>query len=192
MAAHFAAYVRVDGLEAEDVDGKAWQIYPELDSTLPCAHTWCEVTTASGVFAVDWTASQFGRSEFPAVVGSSHRRHRPQHQRAVPTPPPRHINACPIARTNLTAKDTVDPSAVAFWWNCDREWSADRRFPGSTNALPAAAGNAQLLWRLLLAMLTQRLARRNRALSARSPSVRQRRRREESNQTRKDGRENGD
>ncbi len=68
VAAHFAAYVRVDGLEAEDVDGKAWQLYPELDSTRTYAHTWCEVTTDSGVFAVDWTASQFGRSEFPAVV----------------------------------------------------------------------------------------------------------------------------
>ncbi len=68
VTAHFAAYVRDAGLEAEDVDGKAWQLYPELDATLSYAHTWAEVRTESGVFAVDWTASQFGRSEFPAVV----------------------------------------------------------------------------------------------------------------------------
>ena len=68
VARHFAAYVRADGLGAEEVDGQAWQLYPELDDTLSYPHTWTEVSTASGVFAVDWTASQFDRAEFPAVV----------------------------------------------------------------------------------------------------------------------------
>jgi hypothetical protein len=74
VAKHFVAYVGVDGVQAEELDGKAWQLYPELEGTSLLrkgAHTWAEVKTDSGTFAVDWTASQYGRPEFPAVVRRS-------------------------------------------------------------------------------------------------------------------------
>lgn len=67
VAKHFVFYLGVDDVEAEEVDGKAHELYPELAGR-GGAHTWAEVKTQRGIYAVDWAAAQYGRTEFPAVV----------------------------------------------------------------------------------------------------------------------------
>jgi hypothetical protein len=71
---HFVAFLQAHGLGAEEYDGKAPELYPELERDFlrrGGAHTWAEVKTDSGTFAVDWTASQYDCWEFPAVVRRS-------------------------------------------------------------------------------------------------------------------------
>lgn len=71
VARNFVAFLRSRGLAATVVDGNAADLYPELDDMSlrrGAAHTWAEVETADDVFAVDWTAAQYGRTEFPAVA----------------------------------------------------------------------------------------------------------------------------
>lgn len=74
VSRHFVAFLRAQQLIATTVDGKAHELYPELERSAlrrGGAHTWVEVETDSATFAVDWTAAQYGRSEFPAVVRRS-------------------------------------------------------------------------------------------------------------------------
>ena len=77
VAHHFVAFLRSRGVAATAVDGNAAALYPELDVMSlrrGGAHTWAEVETDGEVFAVDWTAAQYGLDEFPAIRKISSRR----------------------------------------------------------------------------------------------------------------------
>ncbi len=69
LAEEFAQYCQERGLNATTSDGTGPEDFGYHDRTIPGldSHHWTWVTTPEGEFGVDWTAAQFGYSEFPMV-----------------------------------------------------------------------------------------------------------------------------